>query len=73
MTGRGGIIRATAGVKVLNRYTLDASHSLQWEGQTHKSYSLFMTSFSMPSIALSNSASVAFFHTSVSRMRSAMN
>ena len=40
---------------------------------THKSYSLFMTSFSMPSIALSNSESVAFRHTSLSRIRTEMN
>jgi hypothetical protein len=38
-----------------------------WDSRswTYKSYSLFMTSFSIPSMALSNSASVAFFHTSV--------
>ena len=40
---------------------------------TYNSYNLFITSFSMPSIALSNSASDAFFHTSHSRMRSEMN
>ena len=40
---------------------------------THKSYSLFMTSFSIPSIALSNSASEALAQTSLSRIRTAMN
>ena len=40
---------------------------------THKSYSRFMTNFSIPSIALSNSTSDAFFHTSHSRIRSEMN
>lgn len=40
---------------------------------THKSYSLFMTNFSIPSIALSNSASDVLFHTSHSRIRIEMN
>lgn len=41
--------------------------------ETHKSYKRFMTSFSMPSMALSNSVSDASLHTSVSRIRSEMN
>ena len=40
---------------------------------THNSYNLFMTNFSMPSIALSNSASEEFLQTSHSRIRTEMN
>lgn len=39
----------------------------------NNSYSRFITSFSMPSIALSNSASDAFFQTSEARICTAMN
>lgn len=40
---------------------------------TYTSYSRFITSFSIPSIALSNSASEADFQTSVSRIFCEMN
>ena len=43
------------------------------EMSTHNSYNLFMTSFSMPSMALSNSASDAFLQTSHSRIRTEIN
>ena len=70
VTGRGGMARATCGVKVLR----NGQESCDYEYKiTYNSYSLFMTSFSIPSIALSNSASDAFFHTSHSRMPSEMN
>ena len=40
---------------------------------TNNSYSRFITSFSMPSIALSNSASDVFFQTSEARICPEMN
>jgi hypothetical protein len=48
-------------------------HGSEGRGVTYKSCSRFITSFSMPSIALSNSASETDFQTSVSRIFCEMN
>ena len=71
VTGRGGTVRASCGEKVLGRIVNICGQGLGVE--TYKSYNRFITSFSMPSIALSNSVSETFFHTSDSRIRWAMN
>jgi len=54
-------------------FTKISQNTAETVHQTDKSYSLFMTSFSMPSIAFSKSASEQFFHTSHSRICVAIN
>ena len=63
-------MRATCGVNVLPKARLEMPMKVRG---AYKSYKRFMTSFSIPSIAFSNSASDAFRHTSVSRIRVEMN
>ena len=66
-------MRATCGVNVLMTPHISGLVSGNAGRRTHKSYNRFMTSFSIPSIAFSNSASDALRHTSVSRIRVDMN
>ena len=71
VTGRGGVSRGREGVNMLEDGVNEGGHS---ECQaTNKSYNLFMTSFSMPSMAFSNSASDAFRQASDSLIFVAMN
>ena len=69
--GRGGLACFNWGVKVLEQH--EPAKLVHTAHQTDKSYNLFMTSFSMPSIALSKSASEAFFQTSHSLICAAIN